>query len=159
MVILRIWHPASSDKFGAGSSALTIAGQWGAAHISTRPLKETPAHRSTSSTLQDDIDAEGNAKVRLWRFHRMNECRMLGLWNTVKGGMDLSHRAARSYRPATSFRVSDLILAAGRGINVEADAAASLTGRAHAMVVATAVANNFVELEARAEHFEQVEHW
>ena len=84
---------------------------------------------------------------------------MLGLWSAVKGGIDLSHRAASSYRPAVSFRVSDLILAVGRGIDVEAHSAASSTGRARAMVVATAVANNFVELEARAEHFEQVEHW
>ena len=89
----------------------------------------------------------------------MDECRMLGLWNTVKGGLDLSSAAARFYRPATSFRVSDLILAAGRGIYVEANSAASLAGRAHAMSVASAVANNFVELETRAEHFEQVEHW
>lgn len=84
---------------------------------------------------------------------------MLGLWNTVKGSMDFTHRASSSYRPAVSFRVSDLILASGRGIDVEANPAASLAGRARAMVVATAVANNFVELEARAEHFEQVEHW
>lgn len=73
--------------------------------------------------------------------------------------MDFTHRAASSYRPAVSFRVSDLILAVGRGIDVEANPAASLAERAYAMAVATAVANNFVELEARAEHFEQVEHW
>jgi hypothetical protein len=159
MVILRIWHPSISNKFGAGSSALTIAGEWGSAHISTRPLKENPSHQSKSSTLQDDIEAEGNAKVRLWRFHRMDERRMLGLWSTVMGGMDFSYRTAASYRPAVSFRVSDLILAVGRGIDVDAYPAGSATGRARAMVIATAVANNFVELEARAEHFEQVEHW
>jgi hypothetical protein len=64
-----------------------------------------------------------------------------------------------SYDPASSFRISDLILAAGRGIDVEENPLASLTGRAQGFAVASAVATSAAQLHVRADYYAQVEHW
>lgn len=161
MVILRIWHPSQADKAHAGSSAITIAGVWGSAHISTRPVTgkvSAGAGRSyATATLLDDVTAEGGDTHHKWRFTRMDECKMLRVWFGLR--KNFTTLGTRKYDPSVSFRTSDLILAAGRGIEVESSSTASFSKQAHAVAVGEAVATNFSQLHGRAEYYSMVEHW
>lgn len=165
MVILRIWHPSQNNR--AGASAITIAGLWGAAHISTRPRKDKTLRPGISSgltatdhantTLEQDMEAEGRNPPHMWFFARMDESRMLRMWDSLKAG--IADVPPERYLPANSFRISDLILAAGRGLAVEANPVTSLTGVANGMLTASAVATDFVQLQGRADHMAHVQHW
>lgn len=166
MVILRIWHPSLFSKNRVGASAVTIMGLWGKAHISTRPLPVDPdnpgraglsAIEAPATTLEDDMKAEGKNPPHFWHFTRMDECRMLRMWGTLE--QDVGMARDLDYDPASSFRVSDIVLAAGRGIAVETNPVASFSARARGMVVAADVASSFVQLQGRADYLTQVEHW
>lgn len=162
MVILRIWHPSSQgNNTHTGSSALTIEGVWGNAHISTRPpaanLARGARRSFATATLHDDVAAEGGDTDHRWRFTRMDECKMLRVWFGLR--QNFATPGSRKYQPSTSFRTSDLILAAGRGIEVESSSSASFSEQAHGVAVAEAVAGDAVQLHGRAEHYAQVEHW
>jgi hypothetical protein len=167
MVILRIWHPSQVSRNRDGYSAISIVGVWGAAHISTRPRKDkvqrpgastgVTATDHANTTLEEDMLAEGRVPPHMWFYSRMDESRMLRLWDGMKG--DIAEVAPDRYLPATSFRVSDLILAAGRGLAVEESPVASFTRNALGMVTASAVATDFVQLQGRADHMAHVGHW
>jgi hypothetical protein len=161
MVTLRIWHPTRLRAHGRGSSAITVDGVWGAAHMSTRPLEGGLAnpHRkeSPNTTLTEDIAAEGADTGHIWRFSHMDEGRMLRLWVTLRDAIALVSRA--KYEDATGFKTSDLILAAGRGRDVETYPVATATARAEAMIFTQTAAANSRQLQARADHYAQVEHW
>jgi hypothetical protein len=167
MVILRIWHPSQTGKNRDGSSAISIAGVWGSAHISTRPRADKSLRLAASSgltandhantTLEEDMQAEGRVPPHLWFFTRLDECRMLRLWDQYKH--DVADVPPERYLPTTSFRISDLILSAGRGLDVEGNPVSSFTRQASGMAVAAAVATDFVQLQGRADHMAHVQHW
>lgn len=166
MVTLRIWHPSLSNKAAVGSSALTIASVWGGAHISIRPTAakaadprkpSAPGREAYVSTLDEDIAAEGHDTRHIWLFHRLDECRMLRLWGGLKDNVVAAHSGR--FDPTSTFRVADLVLAAGRGIDVETHPIATLTSRARGLAFAANVAANYVQLQARADICAQVEHW
>ena len=166
MVTLRIWHPSLFNQTAAGSSALTIAGVWGAVHISIRATAAKPAvagkplapgREAYISTLDEDIAAEGSDTRHVWLFHRLDECRMLRLWGSLKDNVLAAHSGR--FNATSTFRVADIVLAAGRGIDVEANPIATLTGRARGLAFAANVAANYVQLQARADMCAQVEHW
>ena len=161
MVILRIWHPSKTDETYAGASALTIEGVWGGAHISTRPVvgKVLPGGGRSYATasLLDDVTAEGGDTHHKWRFTGMDECKMLRVWFGLR--KNFATPGTRKYQPSVSFRTSDMILAAGRGIEVESNSVASFSKRAHGVAVGEAVATNFAQLHGRAEYYSMVEHW
>ncbi len=165
MVTLRIWQPSAQQKLKVGASSLSIVGVWGSAYVSTRPFDPAAAFQRKSvaqggeptATLQDDLDAEGRETTDIWHFKRMDEARMLRLWGALR------ERVATVpiglYDPTSSFRVSDLILTAGRGIAVEAEPVAGLADRARGQAAAEAVATTFVQLQVRADYYAKVEHW
>lgn len=161
MVILRIWHPSQANKTHAGASAITIEGVWGGAHISTRPvtgnLQPGAGRGNATASLHDDVTAERGDTVHKWRFTRMDECKMLRVWLELRKNFVVP--GAREYQSSVSFRTSDLILAAGRGIDVESNSVASFSKRARGVAVGDAVATNFTQLHGRAEYYAQVEHW
>ena len=161
MVILRIWYPSQANKTHAGSSAITIEGVWGGAHISTRPVtgKGLPGAGRSNATasLHDDVTAEGGDTKHKWRFTRLDECKMLRVWLELRKSFVVP--GDRTYQPSVSFRTSDLILAAGRGIDVESNSVASFSKRAHGVAASEAVATDFTQLHGRAEYYAQVEHW
>ena len=166
MVTLRIWFPSYDSKakqladwelFG-GSSCLTIDGVWGHAHISTRPL---PGTQNTSdfarlNTLADDIKAAGGDTQHQWLFRHLDECRMVSFWGAVSSSIVSD---PTGYSAATSFRMCDMVLAAGRGIAVESNPGLRLTDRARGFATSAALASSFVDLGGRAEHYLQVDHW
>jgi hypothetical protein len=159
MVILRIWLPSQYNTTGKGASAVTITGLWGSAHCSTRPqMAKTIGQGPTqTASLADDMAGEGPLQPLVWRYRRMDESRMLRLWSTMKAQIHTMHGG--SYEPSTSFRTSDLILAAGRGIDIEANPVASFSARARGMAFAKAVATNCYQLQQRADYYMQVAHW
>ena len=161
MVTLRIWHPTRLLAHSRGSSAITVDGVWGAAHMSTRPLEGGPLNprrkESPNTTLAEDIEAEGADTQHIWLFRRMDESRMLRMWSTLKDAVALVSRA--KYEDATGFQSSDLIMAAGRGLDVETYPVATATRRAEAMTFMATAAANSRQLQSRADHYAQVEHW
>lgn len=165
MVTLRIWHPSNLQKFKHGASSLSIVGVWGSAYVSTRPFDPAAAYTrkpvsqggDVTATLQDDINAEGRETTDIWHFNRMDEARMLRLWGSMTERVGTV--PIRLYDPTSSFRVSDLILAAGRGIAVEAQPTAGFADRARGQAVADAAATSFVQLQIRADYYAEVEHW
>ncbi len=166
MVTLRIWFPsygsatsklADWEKFG-GSSCLTIDGVWGHAHVSTRPL---PATKNASdyarlNTLTDDISAAGGDTEHQWLFRHLDECRMVRYWGTVAGSLAPD---PEGYSAETSFRMCDMVLAAGRGIAVESNPGLGLAARAQGFVAAAGMASSYVDLAGRASQYLEVEHW
>lgn len=159
MVTLRIWLPSQYNATGKGASAITIAGLWGSAHCSTRPLKAKVAGQgpSQTATLAIDMEAEGPLQPLVWRYRRMDESRMLRLWGSLKEQIHTMHGG--TYEASTSFRTSDLILAAGRGVDIEANPVASFSARARGIAFAKAVATNCFQLQQRADYYMQVAHW
>lgn len=165
MVTLRIWHPSNLQKFKHGASSLSIVGVWGSAYVSTRPFDPAAAYTrkpvakggAVTATLQDDINAEGGETTDIWHFNRMDESRMLRLWGSMTERVGTV--PVTLYDPRSSFRVCDLILAAGRGIAVEAQPTAGLADRAFGQSVADAGATSFVQLQVRADYYAEVEHW
>ena len=109
MVILRIWYPSQANKTHAGSSAITIEGVWGGAHISTRPVtgKGLPGAGRSNATasLHDDVTAEGGDTNHKWRFTRLDECKMLRVWLELRKSFVVP--VDRKYQPSVSFRTSD----------------------------------------------------
>jgi hypothetical protein len=158
MVTLRIWYPSRANGFGPGSCSLAIAGEWGAGYISTRPVKHDPTRpRDTATaTLIDDLQAEGGETRHMWLFHRLDENRMLRLWNTLQSGVPATWKTANS---EASFHMCDMILATGRGIDVEEDPGVSFDARATGTIELATLANSGAEMAAHASHYLKIEHW
>lgn len=166
MVTLRIWFPsygsnarkiADWEKLG-GSSCLTVDSVWGHAHISTRPLPETQnaSDFARLNTLADDIRAAGGDTQHQWLFRHLDECRMVRFWGAVASSIVSD---PTGYSAATSFRMCDMVLAAGRGIAVESNPGLGSADRAHGFATSVGLASTFVDLGGRADHYLQVDHW
>ena len=158
MVILRIWTASAANKYGPGSSSLLIDGVWGTDYLSTRIVKPQPGtvHHSGNATLADDLEAEGGDTTNKWIFRRLDEARMVRMWSTLRGNVASNIQKKPS---ETSFRITDMVLAAGRGIEVEPNSAAGFERRAKAMLVLSGVATTGSALRSRAEHYLKAEHW
>ena len=165
MVTLRIWQPSALQKFKVGASSLSIVGVWGSAYVSTRPFDPDAAFQrkpvaqggEPTATLQDDMNTEGRETSDIWHFKRMDEARMLRLRAALRERV--AQVPLHLYDPSSSFRISDLLLAAGRGIAVEAQPTAGFADRALGQAVADASATSFVQLQVRADYYAEVEHW
>lgn len=135
-----------------------IDGVRGSAYASTRPVEQETgeARMMRTATLDDDIDAEGTDTQVVWLFRRLDEGRMLRLWSKMEANIV---NAKELYSPTTSFRTSDMLLAAGRGIMVEADLGASFAERARGDTVLVNLADSCAELATLADNYLQIEHW
>lgn len=135
-----------------------IDGVWGSNYLSTRVVKRKPGviHHSGNATLADDLEAEGGDTDERWIFRHLDEVRMLRMWGALRGNAasNLQKNAAEA-----SFRTTDMVLAAGRGHNVEPNPAATFASRAKASLVLAGAANSGGALSARAEHYQKVELW
>jgi hypothetical protein len=158
MVTLRIWYPSRFNKFSAGSSSITIDGVRGAAYASTRPVgkEKLEARMFRTATLDDDIEAEGTDTQAVWLFRNLDEGRMLRLWSAMMGTVV---NDADLYSPDTSFRTSDMLLAAGRGIAVDDATGTSYTQRAQGDTVMVNLAASCGALSIRADRYLKFEHW
>lgn len=158
MVTLRIWYPSLANKFGPGSSSVLIHGVEGGAYVSTRPVKQGSgqARRTRTATLADDLEAEGGDTLFTWLFRHLDEGRMLRLWSSMQGNLTTD---AETYAPETSFRTSDMILAAGRGIDVEDNSSSAFAARARGRKTVATLAPSCGALGTRADNYLEVEHW
>lgn len=159
MVTLRIWYPSRFNKFGPGSSSITVDGVRGSAYANTRPVKDAGAEARMfrTATLDDDIEAEGGVDTNaVWLFRKLDEARMLRLWSSMQGSVVID---PDSYSPESSFRTSDMLLAAGRGITVEGTLGARYRDRARGDIALAQAASNCGELAARADRYLHFEHW
>lgn len=159
MVTLRIWYPSRHNGFGPGSSSLAINSVWGRAYISTRPVKSGDTRRrmdTPTATLNDDIEAEGEDARNIWIYQRLDEGRMLRLWSGLQSGVPAIWK---QNEPSASFHMCDMILAAGRGYDVEETPLSSATGRARGTTELATLASSYLQMAAHAEHYMKVEHW
>lgn len=135
-----------------------VDGVWGTDYLSTRIIKPKAGtvHHSGNATLADDLEAEGGDTVNKWIFRHLDEVRMVRMWGTLRGNAASNMQKT----PAeTSFRTTDMVLAAGRGFDVEPNSAASFKSRAKAMLALSGVAATGSALRSRAEHYLKAEHW
>jgi hypothetical protein len=158
MVTLRIWYPRTIDRLKVGFSSIEIGGPTGAAYMSLRPVKPVgrgSPHARTAS-LADDVKAEGGDTSHVWLFTRLNEKRMLGLWDQHIG-IQLSADAKIASHDC--FQFCDKMLAAGRGVVVDALTASSLTERALGARYTQSLATTALDLAARADQYLKLSHW
>lgn len=158
MVTLRIWYPRTIDRLKVGFSSIEIGGPYGAAYMSLRPVKSDrrgSPHARTAS-LADDVKAEGGETSHVWLFTRLNEKRMLGLWDQHIG-IQLTDDAKIASHDC--FQFCDKMLAAGRGVVVDALTASSLTERALGARYTQSLATTALELAARADQYLKLSHW
>ncbi len=158
MVILRIWYPERADRLHAGYSSIQISGPTGAAYMSLRPVKSdanTTPHGRTAS-LADDVKAEGAEPQHVWNFSRLDEKRMLVIWDQHIG---IHLKADAKLASHDCFQFCDKILLAGQGVVVDALATSSLTDRAHGALRTSTLALTALQLAARADEYLKVKHW
>lgn len=158
MVTLRIWTASRANKFGPGSSSLLIDGVWGNTYLSTRIVKRESGgvHGSGNATLAEDLKAEGGDTDEIWIFQRLDERRMLSLWGSLRGNAAAN---VQKKPEEISFRTTDMVLAAGRGHDVEPNSTAPFGRRAKAALLLADVASSGSALRARAEYYQKTEHW
>jgi len=158
MVVLRIWYPLRPDGPNPGFASLYVSSAKRAAYMSVRPVKDT-ANRgpeAMTATLADDVKAEGRDTPYLWTYTRMDEARILRAWDQFKGPLALH---SKTRKRENSFRVCDMLLAIGRGHEIEPTATGTLTDQAEAPIRFAALAINRIALSANAERYLKFEHW
>ncbi len=161
MVTLRIWYPNRPGSNSPGFSSLYVSSGTRAAYMSTRLIEPDPkagkGREANTATLAEDIKAEGGQDTPYtWSYENMDEARMLRAWDQFKEPMI---RHAKNRKMENCFQVCDMLLAIGRGIDIDPDAAGSLTGQAMAPVQRLALSVDRKELAAQAERYLKYEHW
>ncbi len=135
-----------------------ISGNWGDDYLSTRIVKREAGQiqGNGNATLAEDLEAEGGDTRQIWLFQRLDEVRMLRMWGHLRGNAatNMQKRDAEN-----SFRTMDMVLAAGRGFDVEPNPGATATGRGKGMLALAGVATSGSALASRAEHYLKSEHW
>ena len=158
MVVLRIWYPARPGGPNPGFSSLYVSSAKRSAYMSVRPVTDN-ANRgpeATTATLADDVKAEDGDTPYLWTYTKMDEARVLRAWDQFKGPLKLH---AKNRKRENCFRVCDMLLAIGRGHEIEPTATGSLTDQAKASTLLAALALNRIALAANAERYLKFEHW
>lgn len=159
MVTLRIWYPRTLDRLKVGFSSIEIGGPTGAAYMSVRPVKHEGKGGSAyvrTASLADDIKGEGGDTEHVWLFTRLNEKRMLGVWDQHIGMRLEQNTLVASH---DCFQFCDKMLAAGRGVVVDALTASNLTERALGARYTQSLATTALELAARADQYLKLSHW
>jgi hypothetical protein len=113
-------------------------------------------HDTGNATFVEDLKAEGGDTDEIWIFQRLDERRMLSLWGSLRGNAAAN---AQKKPDEISFRTTDMVLAAGRGHDVEPISAAPFSRRAKGAVLLAGVASSGSALRARAEYYQKTEHW
>ena len=160
MVILRIWSPLSSKENVTGYASIFLRHPQGSAYMSLRAVrvKENGKEIVRSATLADDIEAAGTETSLVWKFTRLNEPRMLRIWEQYQTTTTLEMReVAEAKKKCFSF--CDWVLAAGRGYEVESPSAAPLKKRAEGALLMATIANTHGALANRADQYMKFERW
>lgn len=121
-------------------------------------VKENGMEIVRSATFHDDIEAAGTETTLAWKFTRLNEARMLRIWEQYQTTTTLEMREFAEARKKC-FSFCDWALAAGRGYEVESPSAAPLKKRAEGAVLMATIANTHGALAGRADHYMKVERW
>ena len=160
MVILRVWTPLSSKEKPTGYASIALSNVQGGAYMSVRAVKATDHGREIvrSATLGDDVDAAGAEAVLTWKFTRLNEARMLRIWDQYRTATSVEMREFADAR-TRCFLFCDWALAAGRGYEVDEPSAAPLRRRAQGALIMSTLANSHSALASRADHYLTFERW
>ncbi len=158
MVTLRIWTPDLSAT-DIGHASLMIAGAYGARYISVwrEDSVDKVTGRDGSVTLPDDVKARGGRDApNHWHFSRLDENRMIGLWDRLRGGRSLQWSRTLM---TNCFWITDMFINAGQGFPVEDNPGWALSERASVSLRMASLAASAVALAAHAHQYEQIEHW
>ncbi len=158
MVTLRIWYPTMADRLKTGFSSIEVVGPTGAAYMSLRPVDADAKRFATvrTASLADDVKGEGGETQHVWCFSRLNEKSILRIWDQHIG-IRLTPDARIA--PYDCFQFCDKMLAAGRGVVVDALSSSSLTERALGALHIQSLASTAFELAARADEYLKLKHW
>lgn len=158
MVVLRIWYPMRPDGPNPGFASLYVSSAKRSAYMSVRPIKDkvNRGPEAMTATLADDVEAEGRDTPYLWTYTKMDEAKVLRAWDQFKGPLAIH---AKNRKRENSFRVCDMLLAIGRGLEIGPTATGSLTEQAKASTLFAALAINRIALASNAERYLKFEHW
>ena len=160
MVLLRIWSPLSSKENLTGYSSILLNNPHGSAYMSVRALKVTEGNRVLyrSATLADDIEAAGADTLLTWKFTRLDEARMLRIWDQYRTTVSVEMREVADAKKKC-FSFCDWAIAAGRGFDVNEPSVASFKKRAEGALCKATLANSYAALAGRADHYLKFERW
>ena len=160
MVILRIWLPSRTVGQEIGYSSIAVNSPWGDAYASVRAVKRDPRHPElVTANLVDDMKVAGGDTRHRWQFRRLDESRVLRMWDQFKGDIANQWNEKPGARNEHCFHICHRILLAGQGFETDDASPASLTHRAKSEQVLAMLARTHSTLAAQADGYLKIDHW
>lgn len=160
MVTLRIWLPSPAKGQEIGYCSVSVSSPWGDTYASVRAVQPDIRFPDlVTANFADDVKAMGADTRHRWMYRRLDESRVLRMWDQFKGNIaslwDEKHSAHNNH----CFYICHRLLLAGQGFDTDDASPASFTERAKNEQVLAMLAKSANTLSSYAEVYAKVDHW
>ena len=160
MVTLRIWLPSRAVGQAIGYCSVAVSSPWGDAYASVRAVQpDVRFPRRVTANFGDDVKATGADTRHRWMFRRLDESRVLRMWDQFKGDIASQWDEKPAAHNDHCFHICHRLLLAGQGFDTDDASPASFTQRAKNEQLLAMLAKSHNALASYADAYAKVEHW